>query len=443
MFGRPSVADMLSVAEPAAVPMAGAGAGPASPPPSAATPSTTPPPIRPIVQARVEVPDPADQATDLVEPQEFADAETLIDEPVGEGLPIGDSAAIAVEAPPASAAADLPDLPTDLSEPHEWPTAASNEAASLEDSWFGDNFETDATEIDEPGDAFDIPEAASVPTDEGATDIFDVPDARARSRDKNATAATDPTELFEVPTAASVAVDVPEPRSVDTLEVPEPRFSAASTDVPEAGGAQSEGIGFADEEGFFGDNADEAQAGLSGFSEDSGLDDDLGFGSDAGFSDDIGFGDAADAFSDDSWDVGSSASQEVPIPKKMIFGGIGVLAAAILLTAVLSGGSDDAPIAAPAPAPAPQAAPVAAAPPPPPPPPPVVPEPETAPEVEVPAAEAVEPEKPVAEAVAARTTATEPPAVKAAKVAKATKAAKAAKAERIRSGGASDRKSVV
>lgn len=333
MFGRPSVADMLSVAEPGVVPPVGGVRVKADAQPEPAQEDA-------VVRRKVDLPDISDHPTEIREAGSFADAVTFVDEPERSASPpvIEDDSAVteisepdavveAAEVPAASvpslampvsaAAVDVPDPSSGKDEPTDAPPGFEAEVTALDDSWFGDGMEDEETQ----------PEIAVPPP--------------------------------------VVEEDPPEDDAFD----------------------------------------------------------------DVGFVDDSW---SADASGGDTWESGPSASQDVPIPKKMVIGGVAVLAAAVLLTVALSG-DDESPPSTPV-------AQVEAAPepPPPPPPPPAPAEPE--PEVEEPLAEAEaeaevaevavpdEPE-PVAVTPPPATRPAPPPPAKA-KAAKATRAAKASKARR-------------
>lgn len=267
-------------------------------------------------------------------------------------------------------------------------------------------------------------------------------------------------EPEEEPTALPPSLSVPV--SALAVDVPEAQAAHESTDAPP--GLESDAPAASLDDSWFGDetafNEPEDTQPLPsdpiedpGFAESSepvGLDDDLGFADDdLGFADDsVGFADDGLGYADDpSWgDVSTTQSQ--PIPKGMVFGGIGVLAAAVLLTVVLSGGDD------PSPSPAP-VTPVAEAPAPAPDPPPA---PEPTPEEPVDDAMAMEvggaeeeaagdaqdAELPTPVPAVAKTAAQAAPAVppvKAAKTAKADRAAQPSKAKAAKAAKATSRKS--
>lgn len=191
-------------------------------------------------------------------------------------------------------------------------------------------------------------------------------------------------EPEEDPTALPPSLSVPV--SALAVDVPEAQAAHEPTDAPP--GLESDAPAAALDDSWFGDESafsepEDTQPlpsepiedpGFAESSEPVASDDDLGFADDdLGFADDgVGFADDGVGFADDglgyaddpSWgDVSTTQSQ--PIPKAMVFGGIGVLAAAVLLTVVLSGGDEPSPspapatpvAEAPAPAPAPPPAP--------------------------------------------------------------------------------------
>jgi len=174
-------------------------------------------------------------------------------------------------------------------------------------------------------------------------------------------------EPEEAPVAPPPSLSVPV--SALAVDVPEAQAAHEPTDAPP--GLESDAPAALDDS-WFGDETafsepEDTQPLPSDPIEDPGFaesSEPVGFDDEVGFADDeLGFADDGLGYADDpSWgDVSSTQSQ--PIPKGMVFGGIGILAAAVVLTVVLSGGDEPSPSPAPptpvaeAPAPAPPPAP--------------------------------------------------------------------------------------
>ena len=158
MFGRPSVADMLSVAEPGVVPPVG---GVRVKTESAPAPSAD----ESVVRAKVELPDISDHPTEIREAGGFAEAVTALDEPADSSVSRGvvaDEAETEISEPeealevpvpslamPVPAAAvDVPNPNPSEDEPTDAPPGFEAEVTALDDSWFGDGLEDEETQPD-------------------------------------------------------------------------------------------------------------------------------------------------------------------------------------------------------------------------------------------------------------------------------------------------------
>jgi len=151
MFGRPSVADMLSVPVSASVPPAGGHrVGPApsedpqesqtapTPAPVEAPAETQPSPVEPIedttvVEAVVDLPDMGGDDSVVSEPVAALDAPTP-----------------SIEVPVSPAVVELPETGDAQEEPTQAPPGFDAEETALDDSWFSDGIESDLNEDTQP-----------------------------------------------------------------------------------------------------------------------------------------------------------------------------------------------------------------------------------------------------------------------------------------------------
>ena len=174
MFGRPSVADMLSVPVSASVPPAGGNR--VGPGPDADLPKPQPDPTPSSLEESAEIQIPQGGAV-----EESTVVEAIVDVPEldnEDGVEPGPVEALdapppSIEVPVSPAVVELPETGEAEQEPTEAPPGFDAEETALDDSWFGDGIDADPTEDTQPipEDSVEDPSFADVSEGTSGDDV--------------------------------------------------------------------------------------------------------------------------------------------------------------------------------------------------------------------------------------------------------------------------------
>ena len=140
-------------------------------------------PQEPVVRTTVELPDISDSPTEIREARGFAEAVTVVDEPAettaqpetnfAAAVTEIDEPQTAADVPPpgltmpvSPAALEVPDPTGKEDEPTDAPPGFESETTALDDSWFGDGLDDEATQPDITAEIPPIEEEPPAPTPE-------------------------------------------------------------------------------------------------------------------------------------------------------------------------------------------------------------------------------------------------------------------------------------